>query len=114
MRAIHRIGEQRAQRVARGVEVVDGFEQRRDVERHAAVAIDAAGHACECEHRQRVGRAAAHADDVGAERLRAVTRAQSRDGAEHVQGRPRGAVADAAHRLAAVEQAMQALGAFLA
>ena len=108
VRAIHWVGEQRTQRVGGGVEIGDGFEQRRDVERHPAFVVDAAGDPRQRQHRQRVGGAAAHADYVRPERARAVTRAQARDGAEHFQRRCRSLGIRRRHHLVAGQQRVQA------
>ena len=83
--AIHGVGEQRTQGVGGVVEVVDGFKQWRHVQRHRAVAVDAATQLGQRQHRQRVGGASAHRDDVGADGARAVARQGVGDGAEDVE-----------------------------
>ena len=84
MAAVARIVEQLAHHRRRGLQVVDGFEQRRDVERHLAV-DGALGDARQCEHRQRIGRAARHRDDVEPGRGGAVAAAQVDDRTEHTE-----------------------------
>ena len=51
MCAIQAIGEQRAHDVFGGIKIVDGLEQRRDIERHAIRCIDATGDAREVRAR---------------------------------------------------------------
>ena len=111
MRAVHRVSEQRAHHRRGSLQVVDGLEQRRHVQRHGIV-LDAAGHPSQCKHRQRIGGSAAHADDVGAERVFAITCAGLAHGAEHREA-ARGGVVGCRVRQGTAEPAMQVREAFV-
>ena len=79
MGAIHRIVQQRPQRIGRVLQVVDGFKKRRDIERHVRISaivilggFDQFTVPGQRQHRQHIGGGARHADDVQADRIRAV------------------------------------------
>ena len=82
MGPVDRIGEQVAQHVGAMSQVVDGLEQRRDVERHLPRVVDQAAPARQRQHGQHVGAAVRHADDVGAQRIGTVPRARIGQGLE--------------------------------
>ena len=100
--AVDRIGQQVAQDVGTVAEVVDGFEQRRDIQRHLACVVDQPTPARQREHGQYVGAAVRHADDVGPQGIRAVARTRIGEGREHrIQALVAFLVGRRQHRIAA-------------
>ena len=110
MTAIHGVVEQCAHDFGRGAQIVDGFEQRCDIQRDFIAAfttmLDTARRTCQRQHRQRIGSAAAHADDVRAERMRAERGARLAHGTHHRKRRLRGRCLDVDLRRA-FDQRMQ-------
>ncbi len=75
----------------RMAQIVHSFEQRRDIQRHMSAVVDELRAPRQRQHGEHVGRAARHADDVQADRLRAVGVARVGElieyRIEHVAGR---------------------------
>ena len=81
--AVDRIVEQRAQGGRRVLQVVDGFEQRGNIERHMLRFVDQPTAPRQRQHRQHVGGRARHADDVQAGGVLPVALAAVAQGGEH-------------------------------
>ena len=72
MRAVDRVIQQRTQCGRAVAQIVHGFKQRRDVQRHGTTRCGVAGLARQCQYGEHVRRALRHADDVQADGIRAV------------------------------------------
>ncbi len=75
MRAVDRIGQQVAQRGGAALQVVNGFEQRRDIQRHGIVRIDQATAARQRQYCQHIAAVMRHRDDVAAQGIGTVATA---------------------------------------
>ncbi len=83
VRAVHRIFQQVAQRGGAALEVIHGFKQRCDVERHRAIGIDQATPPRQRQHRQHVAAVMRHGNDVAAQCIPAMPRARIGQRREH-------------------------------
>ncbi len=83
MGAVDRVGQQVTQGGRATLEVIHGFEQRRDVERHRTAFFHQAATARQRQHRQHIAAVVCHRDDVAAHCIAAMPRARIGQRSEH-------------------------------
>lgn len=72
MGAVHRVVQQVAQRGGAALEVIHGFKQRRDVQRHRVIGVDQATTPRQRQYRQHVAAVVRHRNDVTAQCIAAM------------------------------------------